>query len=148
MLSIVIYFLQQKGIFKRSGGSSKLFCVKISISEVKIFLTFCYLLVVMVLLWTNFSITNARFSTTISIMRTYVQCMSGGIRGKLDCEPHRRDLEARAYPALSITFFMLFSILSYSNLPFLIQFKTVKLFVIKTARKLSYRRSTSSTTIT
>ena len=145
MFVSVIIFLQHKGIFKRTDGTSKCCCIKYSTSEVKIFLTFCYLLVVMVLLWTSASIESARFDTTISSIRTYAQCMSGGIRKKLDCEPYKRDVEARSYPALLIVYFTLFSFLSYSNLPFLIQFKTVKHFVVNTARKFSYKRSTSST---
>ena len=70
--------------------------------------------------------------------------MSGGIREDLDCEPYRSDFEARSFPELLIVYFALFSILSYSNLPFLIQFKTVKLFIVKTARKLSRMSSSNS----
>ena len=131
--------LQHKGIF-RSDGSSRICCVKFSTSEVKIFLTFCYLLIVMVLLWTSSSIDSARFDNTVSTIRMYAQCMSGGIRKDLDCEPYKRDVESRTYPALLIAYFTLFSFLSYSNLPFLIQFKTIKIFVVNTARKLSYKR--------
>ena len=99
----------------------------------------------MVLQWTSFSIDNARFDTTFSVLLAYVQCASGGIRNGLDCGPYRRDFEARVDPGLLISFFTLFSFLSYSNLPFLIQFKTVKEFVTKTARRLSYKRTLSLT---
>ena len=102
----------------------------------------------MVLLWTSTSIDTARFDTTVSTIRMYAQCMSGGIRKELDCKPYKRDVEARTYPALLIVYVTLFSFLSYSNLPFLIQFKSFKLFVVRTARKLSYKRSTvTSSTI-
>ena len=102
----------------------------------------------MVLLWTSISIDSARFDTTVSTIHKYARCMSGGIRKELDCESYKRDVEARTNPVLLTVYFTLFSFLSYSNLPFLIQFKTVKLFVVNTARKLSYKRSTSATTVT
>ena len=98
----------------------------------------------MVLLWTSNSIDSARFDETVSTIRTYAECMSGGIRKGLDCEHYRKQIEARTYPPLLIAYFTLFSFLSYSNLPFLIKLKTIKLFVINTAKKLSYKRSTSS----
>ena len=138
---VSILFLQRKGIF-RFVGSNKICCVKFSTSEVKIFLTFCYLLIVMVLLWTSAGIGSARFDTTISAIYMYAKCMSGGIRKGLNCEPCKRDVEAHTNPVLLTVYFTLFSFLSYSNLPFLIQFKTLKLFVVNTARKFSYKRST------
>ena len=144
--SIVIIILQHKGIL-RSDGSSRYCCVKFSTPEVKIFLTFCYLLIVMVLLWTSTSIQISRFDATVSAIRTYAQCMSGGIREGLDCEPYRRDVEAHTNPVLLTVYFTLFSFLSYSNLPFLIQFQTFKFFVVKTAKRLSYKRSASSTAL-
>ena len=98
----------------------------------------------MVLLWTGVSIYDARFGDTLSIIITYAQCMSGGIRKELDCEPYRRSFEARTHPELSFVYFTLFSFLSFSNLPFLLQYKSVKLFVVRTAKKLSLRMSASS----
>ena len=144
-VSIVI-LLQHKGIFK-SDGSSRICCVKFSIPEVKIFLTFCYMLIVMVLLWTSSSIGSARFDAVVSTIFTYARCQSGGIRKELDCEPYKRDVEALTYPTLQTIYFTLFSFLSYSNLPFLIQFQTFKLFVVKSARRISYKRSASSAMI-
>ena len=100
----------------------------------------------MVMLWTAVSIYDARFGDTLSIILTYARCMSGGIRRELDCEPYRRSFEARTYPGLSFVYFTLFSVLSYSNLPFLLQYKTVKLFVVRTAKRLSFRMSANSAT--
>ena len=96
----------------------------------------------MVLLWTQFSLENARFSTISSLILTYVQCMSGGIRKELDCGSYRRDFEAESHPELITAFFILFSFLSYSNLPFLIQFTTVKHFLIEAVRRMSGKKST------
>ena len=103
----------------------------------------------MVLQWTTFSIANARFDTTITAIRAYSLCLSGGIRRGLDCEPYRREIEAQTDNGLLLAYFALFSFLSYSNLPFLIQFQTVKLFIVNTIRRLSKStmRSTSSTTV-
>ena len=99
----------------------------------------------MVMLWTAVSVENARFDATVSAIHTYTKCMSGGIRKELDCEPYKRDVEAHTNPVLLTVYFALFSLLSYSNLPFLIQFQTFKLFVTKAAKRLSYKRSASST---
>jgi len=98
----------------------------------------------MVLLWTSFSIESARFDTTFAMIGKYFQCLSGGIRKDQDCKPFRRDFEARTIPELVIVYFTLFSFLSYSNLPFIIQVKTVKHFVARTARRLSSKKSLSS----
>ena len=97
----------------------------------------------MVILWTSVSVFNARSDTIAFYMKKYVTCMSGGVQKKQDCEPYRKELEAVSLPGLLILYYTLFSFLSYSNLPFLIQFKTVKDFVVKTARKLSVRKSIS-----
>ena len=100
------------------------------------------------MLWTNFSIQNARSGATISIIQMYVQCMSGGSRKELDCEPYKQDFEARTYPQLVIIFFTLFSFLSYSNLLYLIQVTTAKHFVVRTARRLTHKASSSSSVVT
>ena len=76
-VSIVI-LLQHKGIL-RSDGSCKICCVKFSIPEVKIFLTFCYMLIIMILLWTSSSIGSARIDAVVSTIFTYARCQSGGI---------------------------------------------------------------------
>ena len=98
----------------------------------------------MVVLWTSVSIHNARFNTTVSLMRKYINCMSGGIQKEQDCEPYRKELETVSLPGLRILYNTLSASLSYSNLPFLIQFKTVKEFVVKTVKKLNVRKSNSS----
>ena len=119
-------------------------CIKFSIPEVKVFLTFCYLLIVMAILWTSVSIHNARSDTTVSIVNKYAHCMSGGIQKEQDCESYKRELQAISLPKLTIIYYTLFSFLSYSILPFLIHFKTVKRFVIKTARRMSKKKPTDS----
>ena len=98
----------------------------------------------MVLQWTTFSIINARFDTTITTIHTYSLCLSGGIRKDLDCELYRREIEAQSDTGLLVAYFTFFSFLSYSNLPFLVQFQTVKLFFVKTVRRLSTIRSSGS----
>ena len=144
LFSIAI-LLQRKGLFRRkSYGSCKFCSLNFSISEVKIFITFCYLLIVLILQWTTFSLINARSDTLITTMRTYSLCLSGGIRKNLDCEPYRREMEAQIDTGLLTAYFTSFSFLSYSNLPFLVQFKTVQHFVISIARRLISTRPTGS----
>jgi len=130
--------LQQK--FGRTTG------ISFSTPEVKIFFIFCYLLVFMVVLWTTFSIDNGRFDVTLSYMHDYINCMSGGRRKDLDCEEDRRKFIDRGVPSLQITYLILYSFLTFSNLPFIIQFQSVKVYV---SRKVSMtsNRSLSKTSL-
>ena len=98
----------------------------------------------MVLQWTTFSIINARFDTTMTTIHNYSLCLSGGIRKGLDCESYRKEIEAQTDTGLLVAYFTLFSFLSYSNLPFLVQFQTIKLFFVSTARRLTIIRSSSN----
>ena len=136
-----ITFIQQK--FGRTRG------ISFSTPEVKIFFVFCYLLVFMVVLWTSFSIENGRFDATLSYMFDYINCMSGGIRKGLDCEGYKKKFLDRGIPGLQLTYIILYTFLTYSNLPFIIQFQSVKVFVrkvsINSRRSLSMSSKRSST---
>ena len=145
LITNIVILLQRIGLFKRkSFGSCKLCSINFSISEVKIFFTFCYLLIVLILQWTTFSLINARSDTINATIRTYSLCLSGGIRKDLDCEPYRREMEAQIDTRPLTAYFVFISFLSYSNLPFLVQFKTVLHFVVNTTRRLTSIRLTGS----
>jgi len=103
----------------------------------------------MVVLWTSFSIENGRFDATLSYMFDYINCMSGGIRKGLDCEGYKKKFLDRGIPGLQLTYIILYTFLTYSNLPFIIQFQSVKVFVrkvsINSRRSLSMSSKRSST---
>ena len=67
----------------------------------------------------------------MTTIHNYSLCLSGGIRKGLDCESYRKEIEAQTDTGLAIScIFYVFSFLSYRNLPFLVQFQTVKLFLL------------------
>jgi len=125
--------MQQK--YRKTTG------INFSTPEIKIFLVFCYLLVFMVIVWTSSSIQNGRFDTTLSYMLDYINCMSGGMRKGLDCEGYRKRFLDRGIPGMQLTFLILYAFLTFSNLPFIIQFQSVKFFV---SRKMSISSKSSS----
>ena len=72
-------------------------------------------------------------------LRSYTDCMAGGDRKHLDCHSLRQDLEAQAIPTLEVIMFLLVGFLPFANLPFVIQFQTVKRNVRHALRKLSLK---------
>jgi len=116
------------GIFKRNTDGSKL--CQLNASEVKIFLIFCYLLTFLVALWTTSSLDISNHENTSVHIGTYVQCLAGGVRDGLGCDVYRREFEALSYPGLLITYLILFAFLNISNLPLVIQYKTVKRVIV------------------
>jgi len=114
--------------------------ISFSTPELKIFFVFCVLLAYMIVVWTFSSIENGRFHTTFSYMLDYIHCMSGGIRKDLNCEGYRRRFLDRGVPGLQLTFTLLYTLLTFSNLLFIIQFRSVRFFV---SRKISFRSKRS-----
>ena len=62
--------------------------------------------------------------------------MAGGIRDGLDCGNLRDKFKALAYPGLVVTYLILFTFLNFSNLPFVIEYKTVKELIKKASDKI------------
>ena len=120
-----IFSLQNYGIFKRRGPQRKR-TLQLTVPEVKIFLTFCYLLVLMSILWTRSTLETSSFSRQAIFLVEYIQCMSGGVRRGLDCGEFRRNFENGSYPELTFTHLLLYIFLNFSNLPFVIEYQTTK----------------------
>ena len=108
-----------------------------SIPEVKIFVTFSFLLVVLALLWISASIQISSFERTLFHITNYIQCNLGGIRLGLDCEEDRRQFEALSHPYLLAANIATYAILNLSNLPLVVQYDEVKQSVRRLTRRLT-----------
>ena len=60
-----------------------------------------------------------------------------------DCEQFRRAFEKDSFPSLEALYIILSGFLTFSNLPFIIQFRTVKQSVRRATKRLSVKNSTS-----
>ena len=108
-----------------------------SIPEVKIFLTFSFLLVVLGLSWISVSFQVSSYEETLLHINNYIRCNLGGIRKGLDCEEERRKFEALSYPYLTAANTAAYAILNLSNLPLVLQYHNVKQSVRKLTRRIS-----------
>ena len=64
-----------------------------------------------------------------------------------NCERFRRQFEEDSYPSLEAIYIVLAGFLNFSNLPFIVQFKTVKHSVRRATRRLSSKSQTSEAKI-
>ena len=111
-----------------------------SIPEVKIFVTFSFLLVVLVMLWISISFQVSSYEKTSFHITNYIRCNLGGTRKGLDCEEERRKFETLSYPYLTAASIALYAILNLSNLPLVLQYHNVK----RSFRRLTAHFSTRS----
>lgn len=80
----------------------------------------------MVVLWSSASLQFGKLDEIIFYTGSYVQCMAGGIRKDQDCKKFRDEFEALGYPGLLVAYLVLFAFLNFSNLTFVVQYRTVK----------------------
>ena len=117
------------GIFKKSEDS---WLCRVTASEVKIFLIFCYLLTVLAVLWTSLTYDISKHDETAIKIGTYKQCLAGGFHDGLDCEKYRKEFEELSVHGLLILYLILVAFLNASNLPLIIEYKSLKDFIIST----------------
>ena len=70
--------------------------------------------------------------------------MAGGNRKHHDCRMLRLELEAETYPVLEAIYLISVAFLNFVSLPFVVQFHTIKNFVIQTITKLKFNTETIS----
>ena len=117
------------GIFKKSKNS---WLCQVTTSEVKIFLIFCYLLAVLVALWTSLSYGISKHHEMAIKLGTYFQCSANGVHDQLDCEPFRREFEDLSIHWLQVLYLVLVAFLSISNLPLVIEYRSAKDIILST----------------
>lgn len=96
------------------------------------------------LLWTNSSVRGITADAFQDRLEIYARCMATG-SGNPDCELYKKQLEDLSYPVLDVIYLILTAFLNFSNLPFVVQFKTVKHSVRRVTKKLSNKSLTSDT---
>ena len=126
------------GIFKKSEDSW--FC-RVTASEVKIFLIFCYLLAVLAVLWTSLTYDISKHDETAIKIGTYVRCSANGVHDHLDCEQYREEIEDLSIQELQVLYLILLAFLNFSNLPLIIEYKTVKDIIISTLGRDTVRET-------
>ena len=136
-LAIPIYFYtQHHGIFRRRSAGKRIRICHFTTPEVKIFLGFCYLLIVLVLQWTVATLRHITLDSFMYNFGAYIRCMSTGIHNP-NCEDFRRQFQEYSYPGLDTIYVMLVGLLNFSNLQFVVQFRTVKYTVRRATKRLS-----------
>ena len=126
------------GIFKKSKDSW--FC-QVTASEVKIFLIFCYLLAVLAVLWTSLTYDISKHDETAIKIGTYVRCSANGVHDQLDCEQYREEIEDLSIQELQVVYLVLVAFLNLSNMPLIIEYKTVKKTILSTLGRDTVRET-------
>ena len=116
------------GIFKKGDG----WLCQFTAPEVKIFIIFCYLLAVLAILWTSLTYDISKGGEMATELGTYFRCSVNGVHDLLDCEQYREEFEEIAIQELSVLYLILVAFLNLSNLPLIIEYKTVKDMIIST----------------
>ena len=125
------------GIFRKSETA---FC-QVTASEVKIFLIFCYLLAVLAILWTSLTYDISKHDETAIKIGTYIRCSANGIQDQLDCEQYRREFEDLSIHWLQVMYLVLVAFLNISNLPLIIEYKSVKDIILSTLGRDTVRET-------
>ena len=111
------------GIFKKSESS---WLCQITAPEVKIFLIFSYQLLFLASLWSSLTHAISKHDETAIAIGSYLWCSINGVHDQLDCEQYRKEFEDLSIPELYILNLLLLSFLNISNLPLIIEYKSVK----------------------
>ena len=125
------------GIFRKDEDSP----CHVTASEVKIFLIFCYLLAVLAILWTSLTYDISKHDETAIKVGTYIRCSANGIHDQLDCERYRREVEKLSIRGLQVLYLFLLSFLNISNLPLIIEYKSVKDAILSTLGRDTVRET-------
>ena len=110
------------GIFKRGDG----WLCQFTVSEVKILIIFCYLLAANAVLWTIITYNISKTGEYSIQIGSYFRCSANGIHDLLDCEQYREEFEALTIQELHVLYLILIAFLNLSNLPLIIEYKSVK----------------------
>ena len=119
-------------IFKKGDG----WLCQFSASEVKILIIFCYLLTVLAVLWTTATYDISKSGELSIETHSYFRCSANGVHDLLDCEQFRKKFEGITIQELQILYLILFAFLNLTNLPLIIEYKSVKDRIMSTLKSL------------
>ena len=120
------------GISKKSDG----WLCQFTVPEVKILIIFCYLLAVLAVLWTTLTYSMSRGGEIAIQIGTYFRCSANGVHDLLDCEQYRKKFEEITIQELQVLHLILVAFLNLSNLPLIIEYKSVKDKIISTLNSI------------
>ena len=126
------------GIFRKSTGSGPF---RVTASEVKIFAIFCYLLVVLAVLWTSLTYDISKYNETAIKIGTYIRCSANGFHDQVDCEQYRKEFEDLSIHWLQVLYLLLVAFLNVSNLPLIIEYKSMKDIILSTLGRDTVRET-------
>ncbi|XP_065890577.1 uncharacterized protein [Dysidea avara] len=142
LMLIVLYKIHiHQGIFKKRS-IRKVCTFELNAPEIKIFLILCYLLAIMVIAWTTFSLVASNSDELMYHTDRYVACMAHG--DNKECSRYKKEIEDLFHPSLHLIYTVMLAFFNFSSLPLVVQFRTVKQSVSVAARRMTRRFTISS----
>ncbi|XP_065896988.1 uncharacterized protein [Dysidea avara] len=142
LMLIVLYKIHiHQGIFKKRS-IRKVCTFELNAPEIKIFLILCYLLAIMVIAWTTFSLVISNSDELMYRIDRYVACMAHG--DNKECSRYKKEIEDLFHPSLHLIYTVMLAFFNFSSLPLVVQFRTVKHSVTSVARRMSRRLTITS----
>ena len=120
------------GVFKKSDC----WLCQFTAPEVKILIICCYQITVLALLWTTLTYHTSRNRELAIQIGTYFRCSINGVHDLLDCEQYREEFEDITIQELQVLYLILFAFINLSNLPLIIEYKSVKDMVVSTLNSI------------
>ena len=74
----------------------------------------------------------SRHNKTVIEIGTYIRCLANGIHDGVDCEQYRKNFEEISLPLLVALYLVLSAFLNVSNLPLIIEYKSMKQAILST----------------
>ena len=110
----------------------------------KIFLIFCYLLIFFGVLWSTATYDISKHDEIALQIGTYIRCLANGIHDGVDCEQYRNNFEEITIDPLIVLYFALSAFLNISNLPLIIEYKSMKQAILSTLGLVTVKEASRS----
>ena len=82
------------------------------------------------LLWITLTYYITKYDETVIAMDTYMHCVAGGVHDDLDCEYYRKEFEDISDEGLWVAHLIIVAFLNVSNLPLIIEYRSIKEFIV------------------
>ena len=99
-------------------------CIEFTTPEVKLLLIFLYLTLVLCVYWADFSTSLRNRNTLFNAIFEYIACVND-VR-TANCDELREDIFDTSIPSLRVIAVLMTSLVNFSNVVFVLQFKDVK----------------------
>lgn len=99
-------------------------CIEFTTPEVKLLLVFLYLTLVLCVYWADFSTSLRNRNRLFTAIFDYITCVNN-VR-PTNCDELREDIFDASIPSLRVIALLMTSLVNFSNVVFVLQFKDVK----------------------